>query len=171
MVIAAPRSGTTWAANWLTTDTTLCLHDPLWTMHYTELDSIEERCPNYATINRTIGVACTGLAMFPDWVNLHPSRKVILHRNRIKINESLIELGLPILGSKWDGALDKIEGEHHDWMDLFNAPKEIYEFLLDRPFDASRHRLLAEIHMQPNFARLHIQPENVRMIIDELRSN
>jgi len=45
-------------------------------------------------------------------------------------------------------ALDDVEGKHHDWMDLFNNPKPIYEYLLERPFDSERHDLLRRLNVQ-----------------------
>ena len=38
MVIGLPRTGTTWASNWLTTDSTQCYHDPLYHTHYEDWD-------------------------------------------------------------------------------------------------------------------------------------
>ena len=162
MVLSSPRSGSTWASNWLTTDKTLCLHDPLWTHHYLDLDKI--------TSHRAIGVACTGLYLFPEWVNNHPARKVILHRNLEEINESLIEIGLGEITAKQHANLDLIEGWHIEWTDIFDKPKKIYEYLLELPFDDERHGLLREIEMQPNFEKISIGKAVTRRLINELRS-
>lgn len=148
MLLAAPRSGTTWASNWLTTDTTLCLHDPLFTSHYTELNGIQT--------NKTLGVSCTGLAYFPDWVNAHPSRKIVLHRDINEINESLEAIGLSEISVDFILKLESIDAIHLPWTDLFEKPKFIYETLLELPFDAERHALLKEIEMQPNFEGLTV---------------
>lgn len=85
MVIGLPRSGTAWAANWLTTDTTFCLHDPLAKYHHTELDGLVS--------DKRLGVACTGLWTQPEWLNAHPAKKVILHRPLEEINRSLKAIG------------------------------------------------------------------------------
>lgn len=158
MLLAAPRSGTTWAANWLTTDTTLCLHDPLYTRHYTELDS-------YPTKKR-LGISCTGLMCFPEWVNAHPARKIVLHRNINEIRESLKEIGLP--WSDHPPNLDAIKAIHLPWTDLFEHPKFIYETLLELPFDPERHSLLKDIKMQPNFEGLSIGHDVTRRLVNEL---
>ena len=100
MVIAHPRSGTTWAANWLTTDTTLCLHDPLAYRHYAEWDDFES--------SKMLGVSDCGVCAFPDFLNSHPARKVILHRDRKEIAESL---GMPEFLLSPDH-LDEIQGMH-----------------------------------------------------------
>lgn len=160
MLLSAPRSGSTWSSNWLTTDTTLCLHDPLWRYPYQELDRIQSP--------KMLGIACTGLALFPDFVNAHPARKVILHRDLAEVDASLEKIGLSACSHAWDGVLEKIRGVHIDWQDLFERPKNIYEYLLDRPFDAERHELLREINVQPAFARLSIDRTATSRLIREL---
>ena len=158
MLIAAPRSGTTWAANWLTTDTTVCLHDPLYKYHYSDLDSIHS--------DKVMGVSCTGLANFPDWLNKHPARKVIAHRKQEEISKSLSRIGLP------DVQLDltAIEGRHVVWHELFERPQLIYEYLLQKPFDAERHSLLKDMHMQPRFETIKVSPAATRRLVNEVRS-
>jgi hypothetical protein len=160
MVLAAPRSGTTWASNWLTTDKTLCLHDPLWTHHYSDLDNIRTK--------KTLGVACTGLYMFPDFVNKHSARKIILHRDENEINKSLKAIGLPEL-SNTERDLNKIEGIHIDWRSIFDDPKKIYEYLTGLEFDKERHDFLKEIEMQPNFEGLKVGREVTRRLVNELQ--
>lgn len=162
MIIAAPRSGTTWAANWLTTQTTLCLHDPLWHRTKEELDSIKT--------NKVLGISCTALALFPHWLNTHNARKVILHRSLQEIDESLISIGLTALSTEWNGALDKIAGYHCDWRDLFYKPQWIYEYLLELPFDAERHAELAKMDIQPDFERLKINPKVTANLVKQLRA-
>jgi hypothetical protein len=163
MLIAAPRSGTTWAANWLTTDATLCLHDPSWTHHYTELDSIKS--------NKILGISETMLCAFPDWVNRHPARKVILHRPVDEINESLAGMGLPPIQQNHYDLLERIDGEHYSWTDLFDDPRKIYEHLTELSFDEERHKFLCEIQMQPAFERLTVNKAAIMRIVEELRSN
>lgn len=162
MLIAAPRSGTTWAANWLTTDTTLCLHDPLWTRHYSELDEVKS--------TKHIGISCTGIMHFHAFVNAHPARKVILHRDLNEINDSLRAIGLTDMEQKYIDALDKIKGIHCHWEEIFSNPSPIYEYLLQLPFDEERHKLLKEIEMQPLFSGLTIGKDTTRRLLEELRS-
>jgi len=162
MLLAAPRSGTTWAANWLTTDTTLCLHDP-------PLNWTKEEMANLSSPGKTLGVACTGLALLPAWVNAHPAKKVILHRSLTEIDASLAEIGLPPCSEQWMGVLDRIDGVHLDWEEMFSRPKAIYEYLLDRPFDAERWALLRQMNVQPSFERLSINREAVSAFMSELR--
>lgn len=161
MLLAAPRSGTTWASNWLTTDSTLCLHDPL--LKWTRGELMNLQSP------RRLGVACTGLALFPDWVNDNPARKVILHRPLAEIDQSLVEIGMTPISKHWEGVLDCIEGVHLDWQELFTRPKAIYEYLLDRPFDAERWALLREMNVQPHFQELSINRAATAQLMNELR--
>ena len=162
MIIAAPRSGTTWAANWLTTDNTLCLHDPLWTRHYSELDSIKSL--------KTVGISCTGIMYFHEFLNKHSARKVILHRDLNEINKSLCDIGLTEMEQKNIDVLSKINGIHRHWTEIFDSPKKIYEYLLELPFDEERHDQLKEIEMQPHFDGLTIGKETTRKFLEELRS-
>lgn len=138
MVIAAPRSGTAWAANWLTTDTTLCIHEPLTRWSQEQLDGIAS--------TKTLGIACTVLARSPDFVNAHPARKVILHRPEREVRASMANLR--IAGDYDFRALDRIEGRHCDWRELFTDPGSIYTYLLGKAFDAERHRELVGMNVQ-----------------------
>lgn len=164
MVLAMPRSGTGWCANWLTTDRTLCLHDPLWKHHYSELDNV--RSPG-----RRLGVSCTGLAMFPDFLASHRARKVILHRPIAEVNESGRALGLDPIPTHWDSLLDSITGFHASWTDVFKpeTARPIYEFLLQRSFDEQRHAMLTGLNVQIAFERVKPDPRVARRFFEEFR--
>ena len=138
MVLGAPRSGTAWAANWLTTDSTLCLHEPLARWDARQLDDLRSQ--------KLLGVACTALALQPDFVNAHPARKVILHRPAVEISDSMKRLRIP--GNYDFDVLERIDGMHVNWITLFTAPQSIYTFLLQRPFDAERHAELVNLNVQ-----------------------
>jgi hypothetical protein len=161
MLIAAPRSATTWAANWLTTDSTLCLHDPLLKWTKEELLALESP--------KRLGVACTGLALFPEWVNAQTARKVILHRPLAEIDQSLQSIGMTPVSEHWNGVLERIIGVHLDWRDLFTRPQYIYEYLLDLPFDPQRWALLREMNVQPHFQELTINRTATAQLMNELR--
>lgn len=163
MLLAAPRSGTTWASNWLTTDTTLCLHDPL--LKWTKDELLTLNFP------KRLGVACTGLALFPEWVNAQPGRKVILHRPLAEIDESLMNIGMTPISDAWYGVLDQIKGVHLDWQEMFTRPQYIYEYLLDLPFNPERWALLREMNVQPHFQGLSINRTATERLMNELRSH
>ncbi|HEX2243746.1 MAG TPA: hypothetical protein VHK27_10925 [Gammaproteobacteria bacterium] len=163
MILAAPRSGTTWASNWLTTDTTLCLHDPLWRWSKEELDSIQSP--------RRLGIACTGLALFPEWVNAHSARKIILHRDLKEMDQSLKRIGMTGCSEQWEGVLDRIKGVHLEWSDLFTRPQYIYEFLLDLPFDPERWTTLREMNVQPHYESVTVNQSATARLMAELRAH
>lgn len=155
MIIAAPRSGTAWAANWLTTETSLCLHDPLFEHSIETWDSIP--------CDRCLGVACTGSAIFPAFLRKHPARKVVLHRDIGEVNQSLHQMGLSSLNvAIWTEALRNVEGLHVDWRSLWRNPRAIWEQLMDTPFDVNRHRLLTKLNVQMDFEAVKPDPVVVR---------
>lgn len=163
MVLSAPRSGSAWCANWLTTDNTLAIHDPLFRMHFDQLDSIQS--------DKDLGVCCTGLANFPAFVNAHPARKVVLHRPIPEVNASLARLGLPPLQPGWPEALSRIRGMHCPWENLFD-PKGaqcIYENLLDRRFDLERHSELVDLNVQMNFGSVHVNEAETTRLFQDLQ--
>lgn len=160
MLISAPRCASTWAANWLTTDNTLCLHDPLNDWHYTDLDGLESA--------KRLGIADTGVFRFGGWLNAHPAKKVILHRPLDEINASLSDIGLPPISYDEWSMLDDIDGVHCCWRDLFTKPAPIYEFLTGKRFDAERHAELCLIEMQPHFHGLTLNPEVTKRLRGEL---
>ena len=162
MVIGAPRSGTTWAANWLTTDTTLCLHDPLFDFTLNELDAMEGG-------EKKIGVSCTGLAMFPHWVNNRSVPKVILHRPLEEINDSLDKIGLPPLEPQWDTLLNEIQGWHVEWTRIFEDPEHIYKYLLNKPFDRERHQQLKRWVIEPDLSQIKQDPRVLKELMDTMR--
>lgn len=154
MIIALPRSGTTWAGHWLSTGATNCVHDPLYTKHYRDWDSVKKVRPGVLH-----GVSCTGIWRWANWVNQHPARKVILHRDVSEIRESCLLAGIEAQVTRADAAaLHDIGGKHVHWTALFDpgSAADIWAHLVDLPFDPGRHRHLRQIEMQPNFASLDI---------------
>ena len=167
MVLAAPRSGTAWVSNWLTTDRSLCLHDPLFKWHYKDWDRLPFQ-------REKLGVACTGIAVLnPNWARSYPCRKLVIHRPIGEINASLGKLGLPALGIEWDLALDAIDGYHVQW-DLLTSPSKqaelVWDWLLGLPYDADRHLALAELNIQRDLNRISINRAAFDKSIGELQA-
>lgn len=164
MILGAPRSGTAWAANWLSTERTLCLHDPLFNRDLDELDQIP--------CDRTLGVADTGLLLFPGFLARHPARKVILHRDLGEIENSLRRAGLPPLERNWDRELREIDGLHVDWRDLFERPGMIYEYLFGHLMsDYPRHQLLCKLNVQMDFEKIDPDPAVTRRMLERMRAD
>ena len=165
MIIGLPRSGTTWAANWLTTDTLHCLHDPLYTTHYSDWDT------KLVIPGRATGVSCTGIWRWTDWLNQHPAHKVLLHRDLGEIADSMRAIGLPTLDLEaGEQLLQSVEGYHVDYADLFDpdVAETIWTYLTGQPFNKERHRELVNIEMQPKFSGLSVGPEVTRRLLEEL---
>lgn len=167
MVLAAPRSGTTWAANWLTTETLLCLHDPVLEHHPEDLDRFQVKR------GTQLGVSCSALALLPDFVNAHPARKVVLHRPFEEINLSLLSIGLtPLDAKRWDDSLTRIKGWHLHWDAMFDTARaaEIYEHLTKRvDFSVQRHSELVKMYVEPAFERVPIT-DRAKSFRDRVRS-
>lgn len=169
MVLAGPRSATTWIANYLTTDTSLCLHDPL--LRYTPAQLDQMSIPG-----KLLGISCTCAPMYPEWVLANQCRKVVLYRDADEMNASLRRLGLRELDKaehlKRLIALDVPGTRWFDWTDVFQqkSAKALFEYLLPgRPFDANRHHELMQMHIQPRFADLEIQTEAVKALNERVR--
>ena len=146
LVLSLPRSGSTWAANWLTTGGALCLHDPLSHMDHEGLLAYAGR--------RRIGAACTALWLWPEWCAQHARRVLILERDPPSSQAALYRLGLPLLP---DWALAKfaaMPGLRVPYTDLFEPARAraIWHHL--RPaedFDHDRHHALREMKIEPDF--------------------
>lgn len=165
MVIGQPRSGTTWASNWFTTDLIHCVHDPLYTTHYTDWDK------EFSFYDKISGVSCTGIWRWPDWVNEHRSKKLIIHRDLQEIEQSMRELGLPIHDLEdAEQKLLSIRGIHIQMEELFDPAEAhlIWSLMTDIQFNKERHKALVDIEMQPKFSGLKVSPDVTRRLIDEL---
>ena len=164
MVISLPRSGSTWASNWLNTDAVYCKHDPLYSMHYTDFDK------KINVLGAKNGIACTGIYHWPDWVNRHPARKVILHRDFDEIQQSMIDIGLPPLEHTAESTIKAINGLHVPYEALFDPreARKLWKYLTMTEFNERRHRELVDIEMQPKFSGLKINKEVTRSLMIEI---
>lgn len=161
MIIGAPRSGTAWAANWLTTERTLCLHDPCFSHDRDDLHNLPH--------DRILGIADTGLALDPEWVKSHPARKVILHRDVREIERSLSVAGLPVTKRiDWWQRLYDLDGLHVDWRVLFQGAGIIHHYLFGEtvPFDPIRHALLSKLNVQVDFEKVDPDPVACRKMVE-----
>ena len=165
MVLGGARSATTWCANWLTTDDTMCLHDPL--LEYTK------RSLDLITIpGKEIGISCTSTLLFPEWFLKHPARKIILYREPAESNNALEALGLPPLDvpahcARVAAAVTAGIPIYH-WESVFvrDTAREIWKHLLPhRPFDEYRHDLLTGMNVQPQFRHLPVGKDAVMDLV------
>lgn len=147
MVIGLPRSGTTWAANWLTYGGEICVHDPLYHTHYNGWTHAYD------------AVSCTGIYQWPEFVAAQTCPVLVLHRPIGQIKASLMEFDTRAGGwwLPWDAEdqLRDITGpniRHARWTDLFDAApaSQIWRFLeMPSQFDVRRHEQLVRMRMEP----------------------
>lgn len=165
MVLGGPRSGTTWAANWLTTSETICLHDPL-------LEFTPDRLMRMTFADgQRLGISCTSSTLYPEWVNAQRCPKVVLYRPVADINRSLRALGL----------VELIESRH---LARLAAVKDAlfvpYEFLFSTtgarqiaahvgvPFDVARHHYLCGMRIEPSWRHLPVEKEAVNALLQRI---
>lgn len=140
-VFALPRSGTAWMANFLTTDRTLCLHDPF-------AAAMPE---HWDAGGRRLGISCTGSYLFPRWLATLDCPIAVIERDPDECEASLKAAGLPGDVGMLKRALDAVDGRRWRFSDMWNEDKarELWAFLLPHvPFDAQRHRLLLDMRVE-----------------------
>ena len=149
MIVALPRSGTAWTANFLTTERSLCWHEPLSEHDLADLDQMK--------MSGLFGIADTQLSLFePEELNAHPAKKLIIHRDFAQIASSLNALSLAPFDDalkhlqSCDERMYDIEGWHIPYPALFNADafKPGYEWLTNMQFDRARHAVLKSLNVQ-----------------------
>ena len=164
MALGSQRSATTWLANLLNTDSTLCIHDPL--LEYTTTALDKSIIPG-----KRLGICCTAALLHPDWVNKPPAKKVLIYREPDEVNASLEAIGAPPVGVHQQFALlDGVKAPIFHWRHVFSThgAEEICG-LLDVPFCKYRHYELRKMNVQPDFARLPVDPEAVRKLAQRIR--
>jgi len=162
IVVGLPRSATTWAANWLTTEKSTCWHDATGFALPEELDK-------YNSMKKYKGISCTGAWMWKEWFENHTAKKIILERDTDEINASLVELGIPPLTTKAIDYFNSIQGYRVKYTDLFDKPKEIWNRLLPNlDFDGERHEELLKMNIQPIERVMVPDAEYVRRMLNDL---
>lgn len=165
MVLGAPRSATTWMANLLTTDSTLCLHDPLLEHQAHLIDQMQ-------IPGKRIGIADTAALLYPDWLEEHRAKKIVIWRDPAQVNLALRALGLreidPAAHVKRLGALPK-GVKIYPFESVFNpyVAQEICE-LFDVPFCRWRFQELIKMNVQPQFSRIPVGREAAQDLVRRL---
>lgn len=147
IVIGLPRSGTTWLANWLTTDHSLCLHDPF-SMGWPD---------TWPRDGRRFGISCTGAYLMPEFMAGQSCPVAIIDRPAAECEASLTELGFPTgIIQELEEALGEAAGSRFKYASIWDeaGAKELWDFLIpDRGFDVLRYRLLAGMQIQPHMGK------------------
>lgn len=150
IVLGLPRSGTTWLANWLTTDRSLCLHDPF-------ALGVPEAWPRDA---RRFGISCTGAYLFTKWLDRQECPVAIIERDTEACDRSLGRIGLGDTRSLHE-PLAAVDGRRWRFDDIWNEERarELWAFLLGEiPFDDIRYRQLCGIQVQPHMGKWLFDP-------------
>lgn len=167
MVLGGPRSGTTWAANWLTTNETVCLHDPL-------LEYRIETLQRLTFPGRRFGISCTSATLYPAWVNAQRCPKVVLVRDVSDINRSLRELGLvELIPARHEARLAAVKDAMFiDYELMFTvAGGRMISRHLGVPFDPIRHDILMQMNVQPAWKRLNVGRDAVKQLMERIKES
>lgn len=146
MVLGLPRSATTWLSVWLTSERSLCLHDPF-------AQGLPEDWP---CDHRQFGIACTGAYLFPKWLSQQSCPTAIIVRDVEDCDASLSRMGWGNTEGELRDAFAKAEGRRFafDALWIEDEARELWDFLLPRvPFDALRYRQLKDIQIQPHMGK------------------
>lgn len=154
LILSLPRSRSAWLANFMTTDTTLCLHDP------TGMLVSGETLPDVSA--KIYGWADTALGMTPDIVRSLEARTLIIERDPEDVIAAVEQMGLPIPIDRVRGAvmsqvqsLKEIRGLRVRFEEIDNRLGGIWSFLtLGQPFDGDRANLLKQFDVQLNKASI-----------------
>jgi hypothetical protein len=166
LVLSLSRSGSTWCSNWLSTDTTHCLHDPLSYRTLTDLEMLHFP-------GKQVGAACTFLWMYPQWCQQHAKHLIILDRPINQIQASLKRIGMDALPEAMIKKFQAMPGHRVPYEQLFD-PKfamAIWEYLhIHAPFDEERHKLLREMTINPNFAQWRPDKKIIQELLQHLKA-
>lgn len=141
IVLGLPRSGTTWLANWLTTESSLCLHDPF----------AVGMPDSWPADERRRGISCTGAWLMPHWLGEYTCPIAVIERDPASCDRSLAQLGLPPTSALIE-LFEQAPGRRFAFESLWDedGARALWDYLLPaQPFDPLRYRLLRAMHVQP----------------------
>jgi hypothetical protein len=147
VVTGLPRSATTWLAVLLTTDRSLCLHDPF-SLGWPD---------KWERDGRRFGISCTGIYLMPEILGRQDCPVAIIERDPDDCRASLDLMGFKDAQvDKLKAMLDRAEGLRFRFDDLWSEEKiqELWAFLVPGlPFDKLRYRQLAQMQIQPHMRK------------------
>lgn len=159
MVIALPRSRTTWLANFLTTDKTFCYHDPLAGMSsYREVLDLKT--------DRITGIADTGIGFFD--LSIFDCPKVIIERDLSAVNAEMSKmLGMGIDLRDLSRRIASLEGLRIKFEEINDRLEEIWNYCTELPFDRLRAEHLKNMNVQVK--HLPIDTAKIESLRKEIR--
>lgn len=168
MVLGGPRSATTWAANWLTTDTSVCMHDPL--LEYTCAQLHRMTFPG----GRRFGISCTSAMLYPDFINMQKCPKLVLVRDVGEINASLRSLGLvELIRSRHEARLAAVNDAmfvSYEYL-FMSSHAAIIAKHLGVPFDPVRHDVLRQMRVEPMWRHLNVGRQAVVDLVARIKES
>lgn len=163
-ILGMPRSRTAWLSVFLTTDKTICHHDP---MAFVK----DVQCLNMiGGAGRITGVADTGLALFHQWVNRQEVVRVVIKRPVEEVCRSLSKIGLPTDGVPLLAhCLDQINADLTiNFHEIDNFLSTLWDICTrGLPFDAPRAALLKTLNIQTT--NVHFDAEHIRHLANEVQ--
>lgn len=163
IVVSLPRSASTWLANFLTTDRSLCLHDPF-------ALGMPDTWPRD---NRVRGIACTGAYLLGKWMEQFSCPVAVIERDPADCERSLHAVGMSVGCDDLARELKLVPGYRIAFDDLWNedAARALWAHLLpDAPFDVIRYRLLRDMQVQPHMGKIVYDPTTLRTCANLLRA-
>lgn len=163
-IVACPRSRTAWLANLLTTDKSVCYHEPL-----SGLSSMDELALILNTGER-VGVSDTMLGMYDLKMF---DKVVVVHRPYEEICQSLKRLGLNTNHFIWElhQKLPSIRGLHIQYQDLaaYKTCREIYQYCLPgEDLSLARWTILNRLNVQCKLDEIFAEMKDNREGINHL---
>lgn len=143
-----PRSRSTWIANWLTTEKTICLHDPLRDKTIKDIEAMKA--------DKVLGIADTSLLLYGDKLNRYRCKKLIVHRNQNQVSRSVGQKVDARLASQLNG----VKGLHVQYDEINAMGRDIWEYLIGDGFDRERFDLLVDMNIEPHFPGLKRASQN-----------
>ncbi|HJV24556.1 MAG TPA: hypothetical protein VJ673_02670 [Aromatoleum sp.] len=150
-ILGLPRSGTTWAANWLSDGSAICLHDP-------EQDHAPEDILRL-NLGRSFGISSSGLWAWPDVIARLECPVLILDRDPGESDASMQRLGLDPLPSWAHDRFAGIKGLRvpHEWLWRVGGARAIWNYLrAGKEFDVLRWRELARVRVEPVIEKIRL---------------
>lgn len=147
VVTGLPRSATTWLAVFLTTNESLCLHDPF-AMGWPD---------TWQRDGRRFGISCTGIYLMPEILQRQDCPVAIIERDPSDCEQSIERMGFKESHiQKLKTMLDQADGRRFQYEDLWveERAEELWDFLVPGlKFDHLRYRQLAQMQIQPHMGK------------------
>jgi hypothetical protein len=142
LVLGLPRSRTGWLSVFLSTDSTLCLHEGI-----EGCSSMEE----YKSKTLEKADSNTGLMLF-DIRRHFPDTKIIIIDGTVEdsVKYGLDTYGLDVTSAMIEGKkrLDALDGLHIKFEDINERLQDMWEYVYDTPYDKTRSDELVKLDIQ-----------------------